>query len=104
METQLEQQRIPILISSAKHSKAKKARKPAPRFTLPNAFEFTQGAEVKADTERALRAVAFLLDFASDSGTRKVDGEVCAGLAALARQLAGHVRDYLKPGAEGTGS
>ena len=62
---------------------------------LQDAYEY-QTTDVKHDTEKALRAIAFLLDYSSNLGNQPLEAQAAAGLAEITRQVADDVRDYLK--------
>ena len=73
---------------------AKKSARPEVEV-LQDAYEY-QTTDVKRDIEKALRAIAFLLDYASNLGNQSISAQAAAGLAEITRQVAGDVRDYLK--------
>ena len=73
---------------------AKKSARPEVE-ALQDAYEY-QTTDVKQDTEKALRAIALLLDYGSNLGNQPLSAQAAAGLAEITRQVASDVRDYLQ--------
>ena len=54
---------------------------------MPNeAFDYSQGA-AGDDSKKAILAVAFLIDWATDAGNEDLDGNPAAGLSRILRQV-----------------
>ena len=55
---------------------------------MPNeAFDYSQGA-VGENSKKAILAVAFLIEWATDVGNEDLEGNAAAGLARILRQVA----------------
>ena len=70
-------------------------RPTVPRFTIEEAYEYTQGSSQNpSDLEKALRATAFLLAWSSDIGNHNADGILASGLASALHKCASEVGGY----------
>ena len=77
----------------------RKRQKPAPKFTLEEAFDYDPG-EYLADLVKGILAVAHLLESVSNSGNDPIDGQVAQGLALALRHYGKDAQAYLKQKAE----
>ena len=78
--------------SGSGRSKPPRPRKPT-KYSLEEGFSFQQ-SNPKLDTEKALRSVAFLLDYVSDDN-QGINQTAAMGLGEIVRCAAANVRRYL---------